>query len=251
MTTTSRCRFSRRISFCGGNCSIVGQRAKRCGVARAAVEDRVLDRIERGAMLIAEAHANGVRAAVGNQRIGGRHRRRESRSRPRETSVGRKAEAGGDNGIDLEVGCRAADGVFDAVLHVDHAWNLADGIADPRAKLRQQRRIVGEDLDLDRLGRVGQVADHVLQHLGELDVQLRLGGLDLRAHVGHHVVDGAAALGFQLDGEVAGVGLGHGGQAHLQAGAARGAFHLRASRAECARRVRARGWSRSASCRRA
>ena len=43
----------------------------------------------------------------------------------------------------------------------------------------QQRRIGREDLDLDRLGRVGQVADHVLQHLDELDVQLRLGRLDL------------------------------------------------------------------------
>ena len=48
--------------------------------------------------------------------------------------------------------------------------------------------------------------------------------LDLSAHVGHDVVDCAAALGLELYGEVAGVGLSDGGKAHLQAGAARGAF---------------------------
>ena len=47
------------------------------------------------------------------------------------------------------------------------------------------------------------------------------------AHVFHHFVDAAAALGLELHGEVAGVGFGHGGQAHLQAGAARGAFDFR------------------------
>ena len=88
----------------------------------------------------------------------------------------------------------------------------------------EQRRIVGEDLDLDRLRRVGRSPIIVLQHLRELDVQLRLGGLDLLAHIVHHLVDRAAALGFQLHGEVAGVGFGDGGEAHLQAGAARGDF---------------------------
>ena len=106
--------------------------------------------------------------------------------------------------------------------------------------LRQQRRIVGEDLDLDRLGSVGEVADHVLQHLGELDVEFGLGLLDLVAHVVHDFVDAAVALGLQLDGEVAGVGFGHGGKAHLQAGAARGAFDLGVLRRICSTCCRTR-----------
>ena len=46
-------------------------------------------------------------------------------------------------------------------------------------ELVQQRLVVGEQLDLDRLRRVGEIADHVLQYLGELDIQLRLSRLDL------------------------------------------------------------------------
>ena len=57
------------------------------------------------------------------------------------------------------------------------------------AELREQLGIVGKELDLDWLRRIRQIADHVLQHLRELDVQLRLGGLDLLANVFHHLVD--------------------------------------------------------------
>ena len=51
--------------------------------------------------------------------------------------------------------------------------------------------------------------------------------LDLGAQLGDDLVHAAVALGFQLDGDVAGVGLGHGGQTKLQAGAARVALDLR------------------------
>ena len=136
-----------------------------------------------------------------------------------------EAEAGGDDGVDLEVGGGAADGVLDAVLHVDDAGDLADGVADARAELVEQGfDRCDEELDLDGLGRVGEVADHVLQDLDELDVESGSLALILRADVGDDFVDGAAALGFELDGEVAGVGFGDGGEAHLQAGAAGGAF---------------------------
>ncbi len=40
--------------------------------------------------------------------------------------------------------------------------------------------------------------------------------LMLAAHLVHHVPDGAAALRLELDGEVAGVGLGDRGEAQLQ-----------------------------------
>ncbi len=71
--------------------------------------------------------------------------------------------------------------------------------------------IGGEEFDVDRLRCVRQVADHVLQHLGELDIQLRLGLLDLRMDIRHHLVDAAVALVLQLHGDVAGICFGHGG----------------------------------------
>ena len=40
------------------------------------------------------------------------------------------------------------------------------------------------------------------------------------AHIVHDLVDAAAAFGFELDREVAGVGFSNGGKTHLQAGAA-------------------------------
>ena len=84
-----------------------------------------------------------------------------------------------------------------------------------------------EQLDLDRLGSVGQITDHVLQDLYELNVQLRLSLLDLRAQVGHDLVDAAIALVLQLHGDVAGVGLGDCSETHLQPRTPRYAFHLR------------------------
>ena len=41
-----------------------------------------------------------------------------------------------------------------------------------------------KDLDLDGLGRIGQVADQVLEDVGELDVDRRLGPHDLVAELG-------------------------------------------------------------------
>ena len=94
------------------------------------------------------------------------------------------------------------------------------------AHVAQQRGVGGEQLDLDRLGRVRQVADHVLQHLDELHVDARLLLLDLGAQIGDDFVDAAIALALELDRDVAGIGLGHGRQPQLQAGAARVAFHF-------------------------
>ena len=87
--------------------------------------------------------------------------------------------------------------------------------------------IGGEQLDLDRLGRTGQVADHVLQHLDEFDVELRILLVDLRAHFGNDLVDAAVAIALQPHGEVAGVRFGDGREAELQSGAARSALHFR------------------------
>ncbi len=95
------------------------------------------------------------------------------------------------------------------------------------AHSRSRRGIGREQLDLHRLGRVRQIADHVLQNLHELDLDGRLFTRDTFAELRDDFVDVTAALALQLDGNVAAVGLGDGGQAQLQAGAARRAFDFR------------------------
>jgi len=53
---------------------------------------------------------------------------------------------------------------------------------------------VEKSFDLDGFGGVGEVADHVLEDLSELDVEFGFGGPDALAGVFHDVVDGAAAM---------------------------------------------------------
>ena len=105
-------------------------------------------------------------------------------------------------------------------------------IGHARRPLPQQRRILGEELDLDRFRRAGQVADHVLQQLHELHLEHRLLFGDFLAHFGDHFLELRVAVAFQLDGDIAGVGFGHGGQPQLQPRAARRAFDFRRRRAE-------------------
>ena len=47
---------------------------------------------------------------------------------------------------------------------------------------------------------------------------------DFGAHFGGDLFGAAAALAFELDGDIAAIGFGDGGEAELQAGAAGGAF---------------------------
>ena len=95
-------------------------------------------------------------------------------------------------------------------IHVEHRWpvplmvfsmpsstSTTPGIflialATCGAQRAQQFRILREQLDHDRLGRAGEIADHVLQELREFHVQHRFGLLDFGAHGGDHLF--AAAL---------------------------------------------------------
>jgi hypothetical protein len=88
---------------------------------------------------------------------------------------------------------RAADGVLDAVENIDHARQLLDGFADLRCPLAEQRRILREQLDRQRLGQARQVADHVLRELDELDVEHRKALFYFLAHVGDDLVRPARA----------------------------------------------------------
>jgi len=98
---------------------------------------------------------------------------------------GGETQASGEAGVDLEGGGGTADGVVDAVLDVDHAGDFADGIADARGELVEEVLVGGEELDLDGFGGVGEVADHVLEDLSELDVEFGFGGPDALAGVFH------------------------------------------------------------------
>ena len=48
--------------------------------------------------------------------------------------------------------------------------------------------VFGEELNDDRLWRAGEIANHILQELGEFDVEQGLGLCDLSAHIGNHLV---------------------------------------------------------------
>ena len=63
------------------------------------------------------------------------------------TSVGVKPRRAASDGVDLEVGGGAADGVVDAVLDVDDAGDLLDGGRDAGAELVEELGVVGEELD--------------------------------------------------------------------------------------------------------
>ena len=80
------------------------------------------------------------------------------------------------------IGVRAAD------------RHLLERFGHLRRPRREQLGIRREQLHHDRLRRAGQVADHVLQHLDELDVEARLRTpLTFARDVADHLVDAAAA----------------------------------------------------------
>ena len=96
--------------------------------------------------------------------------------------------------------------------------------ADARRPLAKECGVGREQLDLYRLRRVRQIADHVLQHLHELDLDARLLPRDAGAKFRHDLLDVTVALTLELDGNVPAVGLGDCGQAKFQAGTARCTF---------------------------
>src|SRR5579862_3679762 len=86
----------------------LGERAKRSNMAGGAEEDGVLDGIEAGAVGIVEAHADGVRPAIVDERFGRLDAVKDGRGvggdfRSREAETRRKS------GIDLKTGRGTAD----------------------------------------------------------------------------------------------------------------------------------------------
>ena len=143
------------------------------------------------------------------------------------TSVGVKPKRAASWGSTSKLVAGPLIGVVDAVLDVYDAGYFLDFLGDASGEIGQLRGVVGEELDLDGFGCVREVTDVVLQDLRELDIELGFLLFDLRSYVGHHLVDAALAIFLEDHGDVAIVGLGHGGEAHLQAGAAAGVIDLR------------------------
>ena len=62
----------------------------------------------------------------------------------------------------------------------------------------QRGLIIPEEFDFHRLGRTFEVANHVLQNLGELNNHAGGALLDLRAKIADHFARAAVALGARL-----------------------------------------------------
>ena len=195
-------------------------------MAGGAVEHGVLYGVEGGPICLWEACAYRVGSAIGDER-NRREQTFDNGTRIDGDFLGSEAEPGGGGGIDSEDGGRTAEGVVDAVLHVDHTFLGLDGDSDTLRGGGKQIWIVVEQLDLDGLRCIGEIVDHVFKYLDELYVEDRLLLLDVGSDVGDHIFDVAAPLGFELDRDVSRVSFCHGCQSHLQAGAAGCALNFR------------------------
>src|SRR6185312_3131797 len=204
----------------------LGQLAEGGGVAGGTDQHGVAHGVEREAIGGGETHPQRVGAVVGDDgELGGRPL--QQRGGIRGHLGGGEAGVGGGRLVDVEDDGGAAGGVVHAVEHIHHARHFADGVGNFRGPVVQQVAVGVEELDHHRLGSVGEVADHVLQDLGEVNVELGIGVGDADAGVGDDVVNAARAVLLEQHRNIAGVGLGHGGQTQLHAGAARGALHFR------------------------
>ena len=113
-------------------------------------------------MGVVEADTHGVGAAILDEGLRGGETVEDGSSVGGDFGGG-ETQAGGEAGIDHEGSAGAADGVVDAIFDVDDAGDFRDGVADTRGDLVEEILVGGEELDLDGLGGVGEVADHVLK----------------------------------------------------------------------------------------
>jgi hypothetical protein len=223
VTSARRCGFAADFRLAG----LVDRRESAQGRSRArrADEQRIAHRFERGPRRRGKPHAQRIRTIVDED---GRERGLAIDHRHADCAelLWRESDAAGRFGIDCKTNRRTAGRVVDAVLDVDDRRGAADlhlleRVGHLRRPGGEKFRIGREQLHHHRLRRAGEIANHVLQHLDEFDVQAGLGPDDLRAHIADHLVDAAAPLRLQLHGNVAGVRLGHGRETELQARAPR------------------------------
>src|SRR5439155_1409825 len=120
-----------------------------------------------------KSNADGVSAIVYYDGRGGRLAFQNGRS-IHSNLFGSEARTRSHSRIDLKRGCRSADGVLDAVKHIDNAVNLLNGLSNARRSVREELGILREQFDDDGFRLTGEVADHVLQDLDEFHLGGRL-----------------------------------------------------------------------------
>ena len=106
--------------------------------------------VERAAMLVVEADANGVGTSVLDESVGNGLAFDDGGGVGGDLLRG-EAQAGGDRWIDTKRGRGTADGILDAVKDIDDSRLSLDGGCDLVTDLRQQSGIVIEEFDLNRL----------------------------------------------------------------------------------------------------
>ena len=150
VTVTLRCRFSRRTSVWPGISSTVASVPSVPVWPVSADEQRVPDRVHGRARRTRKPDADRVGAIVHDDR----RRRRLALHDGAGVDLDflrREPGARRHRLIHLEHRRRTADRVLDAVEHVDDAGHLLDRLADLRRPPAEQRRILREQLDRDRL----------------------------------------------------------------------------------------------------
>ncbi len=178
-----------------------------------------------------KANANGVGAVIQNHGCCSRLAF-QNRGRVDGDFFGSETGARGDRRIHLIGDRRAADGVFDSVenvydrVRVSADLDFVERIGDARSGFIEEFAVLRKKLDDDRLGRAGQVADHVLKELNELNFRARFGGLNLGSEIGDDIVNVPLAIFLQPDGEIPIVRFGDGSKPQLHAGAAGGVLNF-------------------------
>jgi hypothetical protein len=131
-----------------------------------------------------------------------------------------RAERSGKRAIDL--GAQDGDITLDAVEEIFELRDRSHLLADDLGGRFERARVAAEEVHLDRARVPGQIAEHVLKDLDELDLDLGRLDRDALAHLVDDVVDRAAVIAIdEAHHDVAGVLEGRGRRSHLGAGAAR------------------------------
>ena len=202
------------------------QRSQGCGMSGTADQQRVTHSFQRGTVCGRKAYANRVRAIIRDHRSWSRLALEDRRSIERDF-FGREPGSRRYSRIYLKRYRRSAHGVVDSIQQIDHAWDLPNRIGHFRSPLFQLLGILRKQLDLDGLRCRCQVADHILQHLYEIDIEGRFLFLDLSPNVRHDFFDIAVTICLQLYQNVTGIRLCYRSEPELQSCAARSALHLR------------------------
>ncbi len=138
----------------------------------------------------------------------GQRGRDDAGQRPVERGLdvgGRRALEAGADRIDPH-GERVA-GELKPVLDLGDTGDLADQRRDLLRLCGQDRRIGGEEFDLDRLRHGGEIADQILHQLRHLDLDAGHARRDLAQHVGHHLFGGLGVARLQPDEIIAVIAL--------------------------------------------